>query len=106
VAARHYDLQGALDTIEAELTGLIKPGDTITVDDQPCQTVAASQSWDLLSLGVLLAPAGGIDRRGKSIVNIQPLPGISCTWMSPEFARAAFSAIDSPSPSPDRSELP
>jgi hypothetical protein len=38
--ARHYDLHGALDTIEAELTRLIKPGDSITVDGQPYQTVA------------------------------------------------------------------
>ncbi|HWZ91341.1 MAG TPA: hypothetical protein VNW92_20910 [Polyangiaceae bacterium] len=38
--ARHYDLQGALETIEVELTRLIKPGDSITVDDRPYHTVA------------------------------------------------------------------
>ena len=40
---------------------------------------------------------------GRSIVKMQPFPGMLRTWMSPAFARTAWRAIASPSPRPERS---
>ncbi len=42
--------------------------------------------------------AGGCCR-GRSIVNTQPVPGISRTLMSPAFTPTAVSASESPRPS-------
>jgi hypothetical protein len=40
---------------------------------------------------------------GRSIVKMQPFPGMLRTWMSPAFARTAWRAIASPRPRPERS---